>query len=108
MKKLIVMLLTVGALALGASTPDLALAQGTTAADAKKADAKAAPPDAKAAPADAKAAAPAADAKKDEAKPEEKKDEAKPPPTPNKGDVAWMLTSTALVLLMSVPALALF
>ena len=27
-------------------------------------------------------------------------------PTPNKGDVAWMLTSTALVLLMSVPALA--
>ena len=37
MKKLIVMLLTVGALALGASTPDLALAQGTTAADAKKA-----------------------------------------------------------------------
>src|SRR4051812_41652519 len=29
-------------------------------------------------------------------------------PAPNKGDVAWMLTSTALVLLMSVPALALF
>ncbi|MFN7086648.1 MAG: ammonium transporter [Burkholderiales bacterium] len=29
-------------------------------------------------------------------------------PTPNKGDVAWMLTSTALVLMMSVPALALF
>ena len=28
--------------------------------------------------------------------------------TPNKGDTAWMLTSTALVLLMSVPALALF
>ena len=53
---------------------------------------------------DKKAAAPA-DAKK-----EEKKDEAKaaPPPTPNKGDIAWMLTSTALVLCMSVPALALF
>src|SRR5262245_61080995 len=31
-----------------------------------------------------------------------------PPPQPNKGDVAWMLTSTALVLMMSVPALALF
>jgi Amt family ammonium transporter len=30
------------------------------------------------------------------------------PPTPNKGDTAWMLTSTALVLAMSVPALALF
>lgn len=29
-------------------------------------------------------------------------------PVPNKGDMAWMLTSTALVLLMSVPALALF
>lgn len=33
---------------------------------------------------------------------------AAPAPTPNKGDIAWMLTSTALVLLMSVPALALF
>jgi ammonium transporter, Amt family len=29
-------------------------------------------------------------------------------PTPDKGDVAWLLTSTALVLMMSVPALALF
>ncbi|HEY0178624.1 MAG TPA: ammonium transporter [Dokdonella sp.] len=34
--------------------------------------------------------------------------QAAPAPTPNKGDVAWMLTSTALVLLMSVPALGLF
>jgi len=35
--------------------------------------------------------------------------EAKPPtPTPNKGDTAWMLTSSALVLLMTVPGLALF
>jgi Amt family ammonium transporter len=33
---------------------------------------------------------------------------AAPAPTPNKGDTAWMLTSTALVLLMSIPALALF
>ncbi len=33
---------------------------------------------------------------------------APPAPVPNKGDVAWMLMSTALVLLMSVPALALF
>jgi len=38
----------------------------------------------------------------------EMKMEAKPAPTPNKGDVAWMLTCTALVLMMSVPALALF
>ena len=33
---------------------------------------------------------------------------AAPAPVPNKGDTAWMLTSTAFVLLMSVPALALF
>jgi ammonium transporter, Amt family len=33
---------------------------------------------------------------------------AAPAPTPNKGDVSWMLVSTALVLVMSVPALALF
>ncbi|HEV7802414.1 MAG TPA: ammonia channel protein, partial [Burkholderiales bacterium] len=33
---------------------------------------------------------------------------AAPAPTPNKGDVAWMLMCTALVLMMSVPALALF
>jgi Amt family ammonium transporter len=31
-----------------------------------------------------------------------------PAPVPNKGDVAWMLVSTALVIMMSVPALALF
>ncbi|MCC6869011.1 MAG: ammonia channel protein, partial [Burkholderiales bacterium] len=29
-------------------------------------------------------------------------------PAPNKGDIAWMLTCTALVLMMSVPGLALF
>jgi ammonium transporter, Amt family len=34
--------------------------------------------------------------------------DAAPAPVPNKGDTAWMLTSTAFVLLMSVPALALF
>jgi ammonium transporter, Amt family len=42
---------------------------------------------------------------------EMKKEEAKPAaatPTPNKGDVAWMLLCTALVIMMSVPALALF
>jgi Amt family ammonium transporter len=33
---------------------------------------------------------------------------AAPAPAPNKGDVSWMLVSTALVLMMSVPALALF
>ncbi len=29
-------------------------------------------------------------------------------PTPNKGDTAWMLVSTALVLFMTIPGLALF
>src|SRR5271157_2569567 len=31
-----------------------------------------------------------------------------PAPVPNKGDTAWMLVSTALVLMMSIPGLALF
>ncbi|HEY6528385.1 MAG TPA: ammonium transporter [Cellvibrionaceae bacterium] len=30
------------------------------------------------------------------------------PPVPNKGDIAWMLTSTLLVLMMALPGLALF
>ena len=47
------------------------------------------------APAAAAAAAPAATA-------------AAPAPAPNKGDISWMLMSTALVLMMSVPGLALF
>ena len=60
------------------------------AAPAAAAPADAAAPAATAAPADAAAAAPAA-------------------PVPlNTGDTAWMLTSTALVLLMTVPGLALF
>jgi Amt family ammonium transporter len=62
------------------------------AAPAAPAAAPAATPAAAAAPAAPAAAAPAAAAK----------------PTPNKGDVSWMLTCTALVLMMSVPALALF
>jgi Amt family ammonium transporter len=80
-----------------------AVASGAGAQDKDKAPEKAAV-EAKAEPAKADAKA---DAKK-EAKAEEKKEEAKPAPTPNKGDVAWMLTCTALVLMMSVPALALF
>src|SRR6187399_3779163 len=30
------------------------------------------------------------------------------PPPPNKGDIAWIMTSTVLVILMTVPGLALF
>jgi len=63
------------------------------AAEAKPAEA-AAP----AAPA-AAAAAPAADASAPAAA---------PPPVPNKGDTAWMMVSTLLVILMTVPGLALF
>ena len=52
---------------------------------------------------------PAAAPEKPAATVEVKKEEAKPaPPTPNKGDVTWMLMATALVIMMSVPALALF
>src|SRR6201996_1598554 len=48
----------------------------------------------------APAAAPAADAAPAAA--------AAAAPVANKGDVAWMLTSSALVLMMSIPGLALF
>src|SRR6187455_2953641 len=33
---------------------------------------------------------------------------APPAPVPNKGDTAWMLVATCLVLMMSIPGLALF
>ena len=102
MKRLMSLIALTAALAFG----------GTVIAQDKKADPAPAP--AATAPADAKAApasAPAADAKAADAKPADAAATAAtaaPAPTPNKGDVAWMLTSTALVLLMSVPALALF
>ena len=35
-------------------------------------------------------------------------EDAAPAPVPNKGDTAWMLISSALVLMMSIPGLALF
>jgi len=57
---------------------------------------------AEAAPAEA---APAAEAPAPEAAPAEAAPQA---PTYNEGNVAWMLTATAFVLLMSVPGLALF
>ena len=63
---------------------------GLAAADEKPADA---------APAVAAVAAPAADA----AAPA-----AAPAPVPNKGDTAWMMVSTVLVILMTIPGLALF
>ena len=91
--------------------------------DAAPAPAAAAPADAKAAPA-APAAAPAtapaaADAKAGDAKPADAAAAPAAPAAPdhpvligvdkiNSGDTAWMLTSMALVLMMTVPGLALF
>jgi len=43
-----------------------------------------------------------------EAAPAEAPAAAAPAPTPDKGDTAWMLTSTMLVILMTIPGLALF
>jgi Amt family ammonium transporter len=58
------------------------------------------------APADAaSAAAPAASAA---AEPASAAASAAPAPTPNKGDVSWMLVSTLLVIMMAIPGLALF
>jgi Amt family ammonium transporter len=53
-------------------------------------------------------AAPAAAAIAADAPAEAAPAEAAPAPVPDKADTAWILTSTALVLLMSIPALALF
>ncbi|HUN93468.1 MAG TPA: ammonia channel protein, partial [Burkholderiaceae bacterium] len=89
MKKLIAMLALATALLGGGVAPTWAEDAAPAAAASAPAKADAAAP----AATPAAAAAPAA---------------AAPAPQPNKGDTAWMLTSTALVLLMSVPALALF
>ncbi len=96
MNRLLAIIALAGALALALP----ALAQDKAAAPAATPTPAAAPASAApaatptAAPAPAAAAAPAATAA--------------PAPTPNKGDTAWMLVSTALVLMMSIPALALF
>ena len=95
MKKLLVSLalgiglLTGGTFALAqTAAPAAAEASAPVAAPAAAADA-AAPA---AAPAAAEAAAPAA----------------APAPVPNKGDTSWMMVSTLLVILMTIPGLALF
>ncbi|WP_341908768.1 ammonium transporter [Polaromonas sp. YR568] len=100
MKKLLASLvLGMSLLTMGAG----AIAQAPAAAPAASAPADAAPAAAAAAApaAAAPAAAPAPAAA--EAAPA-----AAPAPTPNKGDTAWMMVSTILVILMVVPGLALF
>ncbi|MDP2021209.1 MAG: ammonia channel protein, partial [Hydrogenophaga sp.] len=111
MKKLLATLLLGVGLAFGGLN---AVAQTTTEAPAAvaapAADAAAAPAapaaDAAAAPAAAVAAEAPAAAAPAEAPAAEA--EAAPAPTPNKGDTAWMMVSTLLVILMTVPGLALF
>ncbi len=91
MKKLLLSL-ALGLGLLGAGS--FALAQ-TAAPTAVASEAKAEAPPAAAAPAAAVAPAPAADAPA-------------PVAVPNKGDTAWMMVATLLVILMTVPGLALF
>ena len=95
-------------LALGLAPFATAVAQDkpAAAADAAKAEAKAEEKKDEAKPAEA----PKAEAAKAEAAPEEKKDAAAPaaPPAPNKGDTAFMYVATTLVILMTIPGLALF
>ncbi|RIX48397.1 MAG: ammonium transporter [Rhodocyclales bacterium GT-UBC] len=96
MKRVFALLALVGAVAFGAP----AWAEEKAAAPAATTEAVAAPAAAAAAPAAAPAAAaPAAEAA---AAP------AAAPVPPNKGDNAWVMTSAALVILMSIPGLALF
>jgi len=95
MKKLLATLALGLSLGLGVfGTASVATAQ-TAAPAAVTAPAAEAKPDAAPAPAAPAAAAPAAA-------------ETAPAPVPNKGDIAWMMVSTILVILMVIPGLALF
>ncbi len=105
MKKLLTILGLAATLALAsaATVPTVAFAQDAKKEEAKPADApKAEAPKA----AEKKDAAPAAEAKKDEAKPAEAA--APKLPEPNKGDFTFMYVATILVILMTIPGLALF
>ena len=108
MKKLMVMLLAAGAFAIGSLAPTAAVAQyeNPKPAEATKAEAAATAAPAKAdaaAPATSVAQAPAAPA----AAPAAPADAPKPPNI-NKGDTAFMYAATMMVVLMTIPGLALF
>jgi Amt family ammonium transporter len=79
------------------------LAQAAT-TEAKKDEAPAEAKKEEAAP----VAAMATDVKKEEAAPADAAAAAVAPPVPNKGDTAWMIVATALVIMMTIPGLALF
>ncbi|MEX3930501.1 ammonium transporter [Paraburkholderia phymatum] len=124
MRKLLMSLLMAGsllsvgigaALADDASAPAAASAPDTTASAPASSDAAAAP--AASAPAADASAAPAASAPADASAAAAASEAAPAAPTApfsvdssklNSGDTAWMLTSTALVLFMTIPGLALF
>ncbi len=76
-----------------------AAAPAAPAADAKPADAS---------PADATAATAAASPATPPAGPVASATPAATPPAPNKGDTAWLLVSTAIVIFMTLPGLGLF
>jgi Amt family ammonium transporter len=100
MKKLIASLV----LGLSLLTTGAVMAQAPAAAPAASAaEAKPAEAAASAAPAASAAAAPAAAAAASAPAAA-----AAPAPVPNKGDTAWMMVSTLLVIMMTVPGLALF
>ncbi len=101
MKRIVfVMLMWLSMLALpGFASADEA-APAAAAASAPKADENAAAPAATPPAPDATPAATSAAAAQPAA--------AAPAPTPNKGDTSWMLVSTLLVIMMSIPGLALF
>jgi Amt family ammonium transporter len=91
------------ALGLGLLIGGTAAIAQAPAAPAATATAPAAAPDASAPAAAAPAAPAAATAAAPASAPA-----AAPTPVPNKGDTAWMTTATALVILMTIPGLALF
>ena len=105
MRKILAALLTTVAVGFAGS----ALAQDKAAAPAEPVAAPAVTAPAEVKPVEAPvapAAAPVAEAKPAEAAPAEAA--AAPAPVPNKGDNAWLFVATALVIMMSVPGLALF
>ena len=97
MKRLLALFAVTLALALGGSAwADDTAAPAADAAPAAAAPAEAAPAAPAAAPAAAEAAAPSVAAAP------------APAPVPNKGDIAWMIVATLLVVMMAAPGLGMY
>ena len=111
MKRLMVMLLAAGAFAVGSLSPTAAVAQyeNPKPSEAMKADAAAPAKSEAAVPAKSDAATPAASVAQAPATPTTAAPtEAPKPPNINKGDTAFMYAATMMVILMTIPGLALF